>query len=578
MDFNFFTPQPTPNIPVNLYADAATAGIKAGKELPTTTTAIIEGAQKGIETGLDLTAKYQQNQIRQNEIDQQPVQNQIQQEKLIQMQLKNEVDSLDADVRRDTQDLELYHQREKLMAESSELRSKRELIEQKDSFFEQFSNADPQTRKEMVTSGQYAQVFASDPKVYKQALTNVWGTLSEQERQSADRTYKRVSVMDKFDKEALKRAPKFNAAESELNMDGAVQEASAKTKIPIEEIPYKIQEVPTGKYLTNDNGEIELENGKLKVNPEYSVATAAKGVDWRIGNKIVAVGVSSESKKRVHNYIVEDSYRNNTFKNEALKKIDDDEQAQLKKQSQQTNPISTIDSFSASAPPVSSNVTNLNNTPNQSIEEQLTPKAPSSNISKIQDIRNIKVQGPKGDITLSKNPQAYSTARNILGVSVPQFDRIKQPVKNLFTYTESKTADSSLVKDIAEEELEDVAAESKREISNYLSAEEFKYLPESVKSREYGEGAVQQHNAQVASTRRFINENRPLSIPSKTSLSNLTEVNTPEELYTLKRRSYYDNLLNRMVSEYSARLTEAKKAKAKRDMLSSSITKVLKNG
>lgn len=577
MDFNFFTPQPTPNIPVNLYADAATAGIKAGKELPTTTTAIIEGAQKGIETGLDLTAKYQQNQIRQNEIDQQPVQNQIQQEKLIQMQLKSEVDSLDADVRRDTQDLELYHQREKLMSEASELRSKRELIEQKDYFFEQFSNADPQTKKEMVTSGQYAQVFASDPKVYKQALTNIWGNLSDSERQAADRTYKRVSVMDKFDKKAIAREPHFLAAEKELNMDGAVHEASAKTHIPIEEIPYKIQEVPTGKYVTNDNGEIELENGKLKVNPDYSITTAAKGIDWRIGNKIVASNVSSDSKKRVHNYIVEDSYRNGTFKDKALKQLDEEKPRQ-KENKTQTSPVSTIDSFSAAAPPVSSNVSNLNGTSNQSIEEQLTPKAPSSNISKIQDIRNIKVQGAKGDITLSKNPQAYSVARNILGVSVPQFDRIKTPVKNLFTYTESKAASFSLIKDVAADELEDTADAAKREISNYLSSEEFKYLPDSIKTREYGEGAVRQHNSEVAYTRKLINENNPLSIPSKTSLNSLVDVNTPEELYALKRRSYYDNLLNRMVSEYSTRIAESRKAKAKRDMLSSSITKVLKNG
>lgn len=61
--YDIFTPYPQAPVDINLYPQAANAGINAGNALPSTTTALIQGGIKGIQTGLDIYSGFQQIEL-----------------------------------------------------------------------------------------------------------------------------------------------------------------------------------------------------------------------------------------------------------------------------------------------------------------------------------------------------------------------------------------------------------------------------------------------------------------------------------------------------------------------------------
>lgn len=95
--YDFFTQPQGPAISPSLFPDAASAGIRAGNALPTTTTAIIQGAIEGIKTGQQINANYQAEQINQHTIDQFPVQDAIQAENLKQEQFETQIRGIQAE-------------------------------------------------------------------------------------------------------------------------------------------------------------------------------------------------------------------------------------------------------------------------------------------------------------------------------------------------------------------------------------------------------------------------------------------------------------------------------------------------
>ena len=64
--FDFFSPPQGPAISISLFPDSASAGIRAGTALPTTTTSIMRGVQEGVETSQKLISQQQQIEIQQS--------------------------------------------------------------------------------------------------------------------------------------------------------------------------------------------------------------------------------------------------------------------------------------------------------------------------------------------------------------------------------------------------------------------------------------------------------------------------------------------------------------------------------
>lgn len=91
--FDYFSEPTVAHLNTNLFSENATAGLAAAKQLPSTTTSLIQGLIGGYEEGQKIHATDQQSQITQNQIEQLPVQNARQAAALTHDQQQNTIDA-----------------------------------------------------------------------------------------------------------------------------------------------------------------------------------------------------------------------------------------------------------------------------------------------------------------------------------------------------------------------------------------------------------------------------------------------------------------------------------------------------
>lgn len=540
--YDLFTAVPEPRIPISLFGDAATQGIAAGNALPTETTAAIRGAIQGVQQGqqiqsnqLSIERQQQENEIRANQIEQLPVQNEMDQVQLenarkvnelnqikLEMDRANKQDLLDAELARAQYQKQTYDQKKALDEKAAKLQS-------------QYAQADPLEQKQMLFSGEYDDVYAAEPRLYDQHLSKVYGSLNDSEKQSAllasgklniDRRYK--DSLDKYS-QALKKS------QVELENDPAVIEAANATNKNYEDIVDDIVPVPSGKYVTNDDGTIQFgKDGKLLQSPNFVPGSDSK-IDFRVGNKIVVKGVDRKSYDKITNYKFNRSNVDGTIRDEQIRDLERTYGA-TKESQEPAQPKQDTFIINKAAPA-------------QIPQDGRVRHNPAA----IMDVPNISF---KGDINVSTKPQAYEITRNYLGLDERDFAQIKPQVKDLLNVIDVGPKGWFGHYDTTQLKVKD-AAEDK--IAKFVSEKEWDTNPEV--QAQYTQNMVRDHNRVVAEWKEAMKNPTwvmgrgiatPEALDMQLTYETLTPVQSPKELYVLRNSGVVkDNL-----SKLSARLEE----------------------
>lgn len=131
-------------------------GAQTGNLIKTPLQAGIEGAIEGLSTGFDLVSKYQQNQIRQNQIEQLPTQN------------KN--DEAIASINQSKAYILENTQQEALEAEKAKYKQQADDIAYRKEISQTLSNPDPAVRAGVFKDPRYTDLFTRDSKLFEYAL------------------------------------------------------------------------------------------------------------------------------------------------------------------------------------------------------------------------------------------------------------------------------------------------------------------------------------------------------------------------------------------------------------------------
>ena len=180
MDFNFMSQPQGPVIPVSLFADAASKGIASGNALPSTTSAIINGAIQGVQTGQQIYSNYQNSEIKQNQINQQPVQNarqqselEMEQQQVIAAKQKNQINQLSTDVMMNNQQLVQDSTLNELKAKK---RATDDALAEQDtstSIDADLNSNNPNTRAGILNNPKYQSYLTRNPKLADSVISRL---------------------------------------------------------------------------------------------------------------------------------------------------------------------------------------------------------------------------------------------------------------------------------------------------------------------------------------------------------------------------------------------------------------------
>lgn len=267
MAYDIFSQLQGPQIDINLFPSAATAGINAGNALPTKLTSAITGFTKGVQTGQQIVENYQESEIRQNQIDQLPVQNRIQEAQAENSETVAQINKLKLEAAQQLETLDLEAQRSQLELTKADAADKANLIKSRNEFNDAFAAADPATQAQMVLGGQYAGLFNRDPKFYTQQLQNIYANRNRNgiDPETADRIgqiLKVRGIVSEGDKLAAKYQNAYDAAKANVEASTWASQVSDKLGTTSVDAAEKVQFVPHGMY--------EVKNGMLITDTGYS--------------------------------------------------------------------------------------------------------------------------------------------------------------------------------------------------------------------------------------------------------------------------------------------------------------------
>lgn len=162
--FDFFSQPQGPTIPINLFSENSAAGVASGNASPTTLSAAIRGGIKGFQQGQQFTANFQQEQIRQNKIDQQPVSNAQAAADLKAQQQINELNALKLDIANQTQDLKRTDTILSLQNKKQELTQQSQVLDDKQTISGILASGDPGQMRSILSNPRLLNTILSDTK------------------------------------------------------------------------------------------------------------------------------------------------------------------------------------------------------------------------------------------------------------------------------------------------------------------------------------------------------------------------------------------------------------------------------
>lgn len=331
--FDYFIQPQGPQINVSLFQDAAQAGINSAKGLPSTTSAIIKGVQEGTDLGLDLTRKAQDVEIKQHQIEQQPIEDQIRQQQLENYKLDTELKKVEVAIDTNTQAEQLDAKKQELLNISSKASEERKVRARADEFFDTFQKADAAGKKELIFSGQYNDVFAKSPKTFEQGAIAVLSNpdLTPEERNALMSGIKRASTVNYYDRLAEQNRDAAEKAWSLAANDSVTDEVANKTDLTPDEVVQQAEFVIPGHWKTDANGKIlkggngeYLVNNDVRTAPDPTAKPAAYAI--KVGDRIVVPGgVDPKTKAQYEKAQSLKKYQDGTYKDRALQKVEKQE-------------------------------------------------------------------------------------------------------------------------------------------------------------------------------------------------------------------------------------------------------------
>lgn len=554
--YDFFTQPQGPNVSVSLFGDAAVQGANVGNAVKTPLAAGIEGVLSGIQTGqkiqsnqLSITGQQQENEIRQNQVERLPVANALQDEKLKQDQLANEIGVLDRDIRVATQTERLEYTKEKLNSDAENLKQRRELQQKEDAFLDEYNSAPGiEQRKQILFGGQYDDVFAKNPNLYRQYALSPTMTqyYSPKERSAVEFSFKRATTKNYLDEEAQKAAAKYPALRSDfVSSQESIDIANASGIADRREIPFKADLVQSG--ARQFDSENLMARGPDKKPLENPRALWNKGRwDVIVGDKKVGE-VDDKYKALYENYKSATNQVSGKASRDGLAQLDADEAtkaADIKK------------SEAAKAPADEVPLTEAGKQLEAVAATQVVKPSPQL----VSDVPKIRIEDKFGVVNLARAPEAVQTTMNTLGIPLAG-DAAKPIIKSTSDWLEKiqESPDSTQV--IFAKEL----------IAQQASEYEFDTNPELQKR--YTSEDVTKHNKVVksfsktgfdASKLTQFEQQLTASIPANLSkgpvtldISQMEEVTTPRDLFVLNRRKMYQGLLDSLESAFRLRVKNA---------------------
>lgn len=333
MGFDMFSQLQGPNIDISLFGDAAKAGAAVGNAIPTDTTAAIEGAIKGVNTGLDLQAKYQDNQVRGHQIERFPTTDAQQDAALKHTQLANQQDELNVALDQQTQDLRLEDRNAALKNNISKTTDELNTRKKEDDFVNEFSalQTNPAQQAQLVLSGKYGDVFTKNPNLYRQSLATVYPALDPEQRTGVDKFFARTSATNYYDREAARREKSWNDAKTLMIEDPLSSQLSKKLDVPPEEYPN------AGNFFPRERYQIDPITNKVLLDPKTGQWQINDKFDPKIGGTfsdyiapdgtVLAENVTQSSRHAYDGYHKENQYHSGAYSrmaaDQAVAKIDE---------------------------------------------------------------------------------------------------------------------------------------------------------------------------------------------------------------------------------------------------------------
>ena len=157
-----------PSIDTNLFVDAYSKGLQQGKANPSIFSTVVNSFIEGIEENQQFESQELNNQIKQHEIDMQPVKDRIE---------EAQADSADAQVAAYRQDPESWVKLQQAKQQNALLEEKRqaELYDQETKFIDLMKTGDEASKADALLSGQYADLLAQKPQYRKEVVQQAAG-------------------------------------------------------------------------------------------------------------------------------------------------------------------------------------------------------------------------------------------------------------------------------------------------------------------------------------------------------------------------------------------------------------------
>lgn len=250
--FDYFSQLQGPVVNTSLFSDAATAGIAAGRNLPTKTTATIRGLQEGLDRGIQDINNVQTLAIKQHEIEQFPVTDKIRQEQLQSAEQANEIQALQLQLTKDTQEYAKQVKIAELQQEAALASQKLKDLKIQEQISNTLAGGDPKT---VLNNPAYTDFLIRNPKYAE----GVIGSLAEKGLLSAEekkRMYEFVnfSKQQEFERETkLAAAKSLNAVAAEVKNDESLYALIGD--VPVEQFSKRVEVYPKGLKQVFEEGE-----------------------------------------------------------------------------------------------------------------------------------------------------------------------------------------------------------------------------------------------------------------------------------------------------------------------------------
>lgn len=582
MAFDMYTQPQGVNIPISIWGDAMAQGTAIGSKVPSTLGAIAQGLTQGINNA---QAVYQtQQQIAATALDIQAKEQSLQLQPLRQQQLEQQIQIQNNQLKEDAmkQEQAVATQAQAIEAKKAQLTeitaSNTEATKNRteaDNFWSKFSNADPQTQKEMTLSGEYAGFFANNPKAYQAA----WGSLRQELLNDDERRQGQYyGAKLNLDKEYRTNVPKYREAESKNR--AAVQGDGDFTSLAAD--------MNLSPNLAMDRIEL-VDNGSLKIDPTTGtrirgdkgtfvpaegydptkVSSTLDAFDKETG-KLIRAGVPRALKTKFDNWRASSSLADGTYLNQetdSLKKIlaypDASKSAVTPASPTQEVPIQQVvtSNFAPSKEEdiAKQKATKLND--GVKVAPRIADRMAEVPIGTKEGTTNIT-----NDKSINGKPTAYDIAQKTLGIPKEKFSEIKPSITKLYRLLEEEPKGWFGPYDPEQQEVHD---ETTKSIIDYMGELEFKTASNSANL--YNERSVRAHN-KIASEfagymrgEQGIDEVRMKFLIAQHGIETMVMVSTPQELCTLLNARKFGDALHTLEANASVSIKGHKKSSLMRN-------------